>query len=122
MNTKVFEDVLKEDEEIIFAEGVNKKAYIFKEFGFAVIGLTFFGSSSSIFCCISAYKNICIIYYGINLFRYLSNFCLAINYFRIFKIKKYFFAITNKRIIKKSGTFNREFVDYSLKNVGTVHV
>lgn len=36
--------------------------------------------------------------------------------------KNTFFAITNKRIIKRTGAFNNTFVHYTLKNVGTVQV
>lgn len=36
--------------------------------------------------------------------------------------KNTFFAITNKRIIKRTGAFNNNFVHYTLKNVGTVQV
>ncbi len=33
-----------------------------------------------------------------------------------------YFAITNKRIIKRSGAFRNSFIHYTLKNVGTVQV
>ena len=33
-----------------------------------------------------------------------------------------FLAITNKRIIKRSGAFNNKFIHYSLKNIGTCEV
>ena len=36
--------------------------------------------------------------------------------------KNTYFAITNKRIIKRSGIFNKNFIHYSLKNIGTIQV
>ena len=36
--------------------------------------------------------------------------------------KNTYFCITNKRIIRRSGAFNNDFIHYTLKNIGTVEV
>jgi len=41
---------------------------------------------------------------------------------KILNANNTFFAITNKRIIKRSGAFNNKFIHYSLKNIGNVEV
>lgn len=42
--------------------------------------------------------------------------------YSLLKAKNTYFAITDKRIIKRTGAFNNNFVHYTLKNVGTVQV
>ena len=128
-----FENILQKDEEIIWSESINKSAYIIKNmliyaliFTFIGLFLSFFigGPVSGIIAAkgnidpdstlINIGKIIWIIVFGCGVFFSFIGVCLTAN--------KTYFAITNKRIIKRSGVFNINYIHYSLKNIGTVRV
>ena len=129
MEKEVFKDVLQKDEELLWAGGLNKTAYLIKTF----VGLIFAGAIASAFFALfiagptSAVMDInsgkeflaiflkCfeIIYILLIVFSIPSNILFARNTY---------FAITDKRIIQRSGVFSKKFVHYSLKNIGNVEV
>jgi len=119
-----FEMLLDKDEEIKWSNSVNVKACMLKGLipavligGFISLWVTlFFGS----FIFSEKWDNngpylvpilfiLPIIIIGYLVFSYLNS-------------KNTYFAITNKRIIKRSGAFNNSFIHYTLKNVGTIQV
>lgn len=131
MNKEVFRNILQKDEEIIWAEGVNKSAFKKKNWLKYVAIFAFAGIFIAQFVTIAA---------GFATFDNVNEAgsvikCWPITWLIVFVIGIFiglilstmeanntFFAITNKRIIKRSGIFNINFIHYSLKNVGTVNV
>lgn len=135
----MFKNILQKDEEIVWEEGVNRKAFFFKNYliylvGFLIVAIfcsfffteivhnkvewnTFFDKNANIpdksyyFTQIS--RTAAIIYIV------LASIIITIG---TLESKNTFFAITNKRIIKRTGIFNYKFRHYSLKNVGNVSV
>ena len=127
MKNEKFEQVLQKDEEVLLAEGVNKKSYFLKN------GLT----NIIVFGIISLFLSVlftCFIYalshtdsnfvdLFLKLFIIIFVICIVFSIIDIILVaNNTFFAITNKRIIKRSGRFNNKFIHYSLKNVGTCEV
>ena len=123
----------KKDEEIIWAEGVNKFPFIitncFKiSLEFAVVGIVIAqivtmvaginngmnGVHEEGMSFLTLWPRTWAIVYGIGL---IISLILA-----LLNAKNTYFAITNKRVIKKSGDFNSKFVHYSLNNIGTLSV
>ena len=129
MEKEVFKNVLQKDEELLWAGGLNKTAYLIKTF----VGLIFAGVFASAFLALfiagptSAVVGInsgkefldiflkCfeVIYILLIIFSIPSNILFARNTY---------FAITDKRIIQRSGVLSKKFVHYSLKNIGNVEV
>ena len=133
MEKEVFSNILQKDEKLKWVEGVNKKAFIIKSSlwsvrTFAIVGVFV--------------AQLATIIRGASLAEKAANHGVG-NVFKIWPIvwlivvaiglvfgiiksildsKNYYFAITDKRIIKRSGVFNIKFVHYSLKNIGTIEV
>ncbi|MEG0139148.1 MAG: hypothetical protein RR703_04165 [Bacilli bacterium] len=128
-----FEMVLQKDEEIKWSNKVNVIANVLKGLIPALLGgviglfgILFFGGMS--------------IFYGYGFDENLSRvpdfipiliillvilLCVIVLCYIIYvglNNKNTYFAITNKRIIKRTGAFNNNFIHYTLKNVGTVQV
>ncbi len=115
-----FENILQSEEEIIFVEGVNKIAFFLKNiFAIPVITLILF---SGIYLAVDTQIGT----KGTNLFNTLIIIFCIISFLTIITSilisRNLYFAITNKRIIMRSGAFNNKFIHYSLKNVGTIEV
>lgn len=120
-----FKIILQSDEEILWAEGVNKIAYFFRKFISALIFSIIFGVLAFVFVLSYYYM----LKPGIN---FKSIFLVAILVYLLILIiwsigivlraNNLFFAVTNKRIIMRSGALNNKFIHYSLKNIGTVEV
>ena len=131
MKREMFQNVLSEDEELLFAEGVNKRGFVAKKIGiyiFVSAGFAFFISVfSTVMMMFANFGNFDFQFnpFG-NMFSiWIISFVIGIVIFLISSIleaNNTYFAITNKRIIKRGGTFNISFIHYSLKNIGTVNV
>ena len=132
MKKEMFQNILQKDEEVIWSAGVNKSAYIVKRtfasgvlMLFIVLALFSTGPVCGIITTqvegeaeVSVFlKTLSILWgsvIGVGLIISFLRACL--------NSSNTFFAITNKRIIKRSGVFNNKFMHYSLKNVGNVGV
>lgn len=124
MKTCVFNNILHDDEKIVFESGVNKKAFFIKNtlltFIYALLFLMFFLFIISQIC-VGEFKNdevanisyitVCV-FFGFIVLLISSNWILAAN--------NTYFAITDTRIIKRTGAFNIRYRHYSLKNIGNV--
>lgn len=123
----MFKQVLQNDEEILFEEGVNKKAFIKKGL-LSGIGLSAFISCFpaqfiTIACAMitDGGKGIMIVWPISWAIIFVIGIILSYVITKL-ESKNTYFAVTNKRIIKRYGAFNNKYVHYSLKNVGTVMV
>lgn len=128
MKKEKFEQVLQKNEEILWAEGVNKGAYFLKE---GLKSIIYVGIVAFFMSFISAiYGRIFFDIASTNLGNFIAKsfviiFCIGIilSFINIgLFANNTFLAITNKRIIKRSGAFNNKFIHYSLKNIGTCEV
>ena len=132
MEKERFENILQKDEEIIWAEGVNKGAFKIKNclkyvVKFALVG-AFVAQIVTIVAGVATSDSPDSS--AISVFKYWPITWLIVFVIGIFvgiilstlEANNTYFAITNKRIIKRSGIFNISFIHYSLKNIGTVNV
>lgn len=125
-----FRMVLQKDEEVKWNNKSNVMASVFKR----LIPTILFGIFLSLFICGMFVPIIT----SISNFGEMSNFTpadmfkpaiivfpllvLPFIFYSFLEAKNTYFCITNKRIIKRSGAFNNNFIHYTLKNVGTVQV
>jgi len=134
MKKEMFENILQSGEEVIWAEGINKKAYNLKNLfrnifiiAFLSLFFSFFiGGPASAFMSppnsnidetsflLQTVSTLWIIIFS-------TSFTTSI-VINALNAKNTYFAITNKRVIKRSGAFNNTFTHYSLKNVGNINV
>jgi len=124
-----FQHVLQDDEEIIWSNGVNKKAYILNTSSFGIFSSFAFGIILSAFLGIipnTIKGNDEVSYWLPAVLSYFAIiFVIGLTLSLIgssLNARNTFFAITNKRIIKRSGKFSDRFEHYSLQNVGNVEV
>lgn len=129
MTKEMFEHILQKDEKIVWAEGVNKKSYIIKGLIYGVcvsIGIALFlsafvlGPTAAVMSYEESSQILSLFFTGAGIIFSIGLLITIIN--NVLNANNTFFAITNKRIIKRSGTFNTRFIHYSLKNVGNVEV
>lgn len=127
MRKDMFEQVLQKEENILWAEGVNAKAFIKSE------TLTGIGFSAFISCfpaqlitiafaaATDGNKSILAVWPIVWAISFIIGTIIS---YVIAKrnSKNTFFAITDKRIIKRSGVFRNQYIHYSLRNIGTVQV
>lgn len=113
-NKELFENVLEKDEEIICIKKPNKTKY-FWSFGIA----SFF---IALICALSilgiAFETP---YWWIVLAVSLFAFVLSILLFGLY-YKNYFFCLTNKKIIVRSGIFGIDYKTLQLDTVGAINV
>ena len=127
MKKEKFEQVLQNDEEVLWAEGVNKVAYFLKNgltsiitVGIVAIFISFMyvaivsQTNPNVFFTLDKVFKLFGILFGVGLIVSFIGIALVAN--------NIFLAITNKRIIKRSGALNNKFIHYSLKNIGTCEV
>ena len=127
MKKEKYVQVLQKDEEVIWAEGVNKGAYFLKNgltyiiaVGIVAIFISFMyvaissQTNSNVYFTLDSIFKLFGILFGIGIILSFIGIALVAN--------NIFLAITNKRIIKRSGAFNNRFIHYSLKNIGTCEV
>lgn len=131
MKKEMFENILQKDEEIIWVEGVNKCAFkiknsikyicIFAFIGFFVAQFVTIAASFANFGNASEPSSV-LKYWPITwLIVFIIGIVISI-ILTTLEADNTYFAVTNKRIIKRSGVFNINFIHYSLKNIGTVNV
>lgn len=131
---EIFNKILQDDETIIWSNGVNRKSYLLKKQLTTTLACAFIGLFISFFIGGIATGIISSQYEGLNeistMFKVIGILWLAIfsigfiisfinNYFNA---KNTYLAITNKRVIKRSGAFSDKFIHYSLRNVGNIEV
>ena len=120
-----FKIILQNDEEVLWAEGINKVAYFFRNFISSLIFSVLFGGL--VFVIVLFYTYILKPTIDFKLI-FLAAVIVFLVIFVIWlmgiilRANNTFFAITNKRIIMRSGALNNKFIHYSLKNIGTVEV
>jgi len=124
-----FEILLDKDEEIRWSNGINISAYVkknvFKTFLFGLFppfALLMLGIPYSWVLLILSSLNVIPMWIGLAHFAFSIVVCIVYVFILIKGAKNTFFCITNKRIIKRSGTFTNDFVHYTLKNIGTIRV
>ena len=118
MKKEKFEQVLQKDEEVLWAEGVNKGAYFLKNgltgiiaVGIVAIFISFMyvaissQTNSNVFFTLDSIFKLFGILFGIGMILSFIGIALVAN--------NIFLAITNKRIIKRSGAFNNKFIPVS---------
>ena len=130
MKKDKFINILQKDEEVLWAEGVNKFPFILKNifktsFGFAFAGifLAQFITIALVIIDVGHGEDMSfLIAWPITvLCMFLLGIILGI-IFSILEANNTYFAITDKRIIYRSGVFNQKYTHYSLKNIGTITV
>jgi len=109
--------------------GINISAYVkknvFKTFLFGLFppfALLMLGVPYSWVLLILSSLNVIPMWIGLAHFAFSIVVCIVYVFILIKGAKNTFFCITNKRIIKRSGTFTNDFVHYTLKNIGTIRV
>jgi len=122
---EMFQMVLQKGEEIKWCNRANAKASMLK----GLVPAIALGAFFSIWICGFLTP---IINFGNRNFTPTNMFAPALFIFpiiiacyiiyAILNAKNTYFCITNKRIIKRSGAFNNNFIHYTLKNVGTIQV
>lgn len=124
-----FSMILDRDEDIKWSNGINVSSYIKKTFFktfllglFPPVALLMLGIPYSLVLLILSLIKIIPIYIGIAHFIFSLIACFIFILVLNKNGKNTYCAITNKRIIKRSGPFNNKFIHYSLKNVGTIEV
>lgn len=126
MNNSVFKNVLQDNEKILFEAGVNKKAYLLKTnlsvliwIILAPIVFTFVINNFAVNTLGS--NTVTTTLSTIFLLFFIFPFILAF-FGSILDAKNTYFAITDTRIIKRTGAFNIRYIHYSLKNIGNVSI
>lgn len=124
-----FKLLLDKNEKIIWCGDINVSAYVkgnfLKLFLFGLFppfALLMLGIPYSLILLILSILKIIPMWIGLPHFAFSLLVCLIYIIILNKSAKNTFFCITNKRIIKRSGVFNNDFVHYSLKNVGNVTV
>ncbi len=129
MRKEMFEHILLSDEHIVWAKGVNKRAYItktlVKSFFLCAVLSMFFGvfigaPVSAATDRETAGEFFSVIFTVAGIIFALIFTSSVIN--TVLSAQNTFFAITDKRVIKRSGAFNNTFSHYSLKNIGNIIV
>ena len=124
-----FNMILDNDEKILWCGDINVSASIksifLKTFLFGLFppfSILMLGVPYSIVLLILSLLNIIPLWIGIIHFIFSIFACLIFLFLLRKSAKNTFCCITNKRVIKRSGTFNNKFVHYALKNIGNVEV
>ena len=120
-----FEMLLDKDEEIKWSNNVNVKAYILKGLIPTILLGGFFSLWATLFFGSFIFREKMMENNGPYLVPILFILPIIIIGYLIISYlnaRNTYFAITNKRIIKRSGAFNNSFIHYTLKNVGTIQV
>lgn len=125
----MFEMLLDNDEDIKWCNGINVSAYVKKNFFktlllglFPPTAVIMLGVPYTLIFLILSLFNIIPLWIGLE--HLVFSILVIIIFITILNMsgKNTYFCITNKRVIKRSGSFNNKFIHYSLKNIGTVEV
>ena len=120
-----FEMLLDRDEEIMWVNNVNIKPCVLKGLIPSIVFGIFMSIFMTPFLYLFMFSNTLIesktfqpiLILSISAIIMIGNLILI-----YLSAKNTYIAITNKRIIKRSGAFNNSFIHYTLKNVGTIQV
>jgi len=124
-----FEMLLDSKEEIKWCGNINVSAYVrknllktflfglFPPFALLMLGVPY----SWLILLLSILK---VIPLPIGLLHFVFSLVVCLGYTIILRknAENTFLCITNKRVIKRSGAFNNDFIHYSLKNIGNVQI
>ena len=120
-----FEMILDKDEEVKWSNGVNVKAAVLKGLVIAIPFSAFLSLWGTLFFGSFIFSDKFMEGNGPYLVPFLYVFPIFVIAYVVvsyLNAKNTYFAITNKRIIKRSGAFKNSFIHYTLKNVGTIQV
>lgn len=124
-----FDIVLDKNEEIIWCNNVNVSSFVKKNFLktflfglFPPLAILMLGIPYTWLFLILGLLSIISLEFAIIHLIFSVISCVLFVILLNKSAKNTFFCITNKRIIKRSGTFTNDFVHYSLKNIGNVQV
>lgn len=124
-----FKMILENNEEILWCNDINVSASIKKRFFktfliglFPATAVIMLGVPYTFILLVLSLLKIIPLWIGIAHFIFSIIVCVV--YISILNMdgKNTFLCITNERVIKRSGAFNNKFVNYPLRNLGTIEV